>query len=88
VPSFVTAGTRVEGMCLALLTFLMRRHVVEAWDHPAEDVEAGPLAPAVGFTRALGHTSTFQGEPNETGNDVAHHQQLEESHAPRIPVAA
>jgi hypothetical protein len=66
------------------LTFLLRRYVVEAWEHPTEDVEARPLAPAVGLTRALGHTGTFQGERDETGNDVAHHQQLEEFHAPRI----
>lgn len=60
--------------------------MVEAWEHPAKDVEARPLAPAVGLARALGHTSTFQGEPDETGNDIAHHQRLEEFHAPRIPL--
>jgi hypothetical protein len=64
----------------------MLREVVETWEDPAEDIEARPLAPAVGFTRALGHTSTFQGEPDETGHDIAHYQQLEEFHGSRIPL--
>lgn len=56
---------------------------MEAWEDPAEHIEAWPFAPAVGLTRALGHPSPFQGEPDETGNDVAHHQQLEQLHAPK-----
>lgn len=50
---------------------------VEAREDPPEHVQAGPLAPAVGFACALVHSGALKPKRNEAGHNVAQCNQLE-----------